>query len=255
MAEALLQVERLTKRFDGLIATDKVGLEIPEREFHAIIGPNGAGKTTLVAQLTGELEPDEGTIHFSGRDVTRVSASARVLLGIARSFQISSVFPEFTAVENVSIAIQARLGHSFRFWRNALLDPVVREPALAALEQVGLADRAEVLAGHLAYGEKRVLELSMVLAARPRLLLLDEPMAGLGNEESVRILKLLAALKGSTTILLVEHDMRTVFALADRISVLVYGRILATGRPAEIRVNQDVRNAYLGQVGAQVGAG
>ncbi len=250
MAEALLHVQNLTKRFDGLTASDGIDIDIADREFHAVIGPNGAGKTTLVSQLMGELEPDEGTIKFAGRDVTRASANARALLGIARSFQISSVFPEFSAIENVSIAIQARSGHSFRFWGDALRDPAICEPALAALEQVGLADRAQVLAGHLAYGEKRALELSMVLAARPRLLLLDEPMAGMGNQESVRILRLLAALKGSVTVLLVEHDMKTVFALADRISVLVYGRILATGRPEDIRVNQDVRTAYLGDSGS-----
>jgi branched-chain amino acid transport system ATP-binding protein len=247
MAEALLEVRGLTKSFGGLIATNRVDVQIVEGETHAIIGPNGAGKTTLIAQLAGDLPPDAGTIAFRGRDVTALAAPARSRLGLARSFQITSVFREFTALDNVALAVQAHAGHSFRFWRPARRDAGLRAPARTVLESVGLGARADVLAANLAHGEQRQLEIAMVLATRPRLLLLDEPMAGMGPDESQRMIDLLRTLKGAQTILLVEHDMDAVFALADRISVMVYGRIIASGAPEEIRANAEVREAYLGE--------
>jgi branched-chain amino acid transport system ATP-binding protein len=247
MADALLEVRGLTKSFGGLVATNHVELRILEGETHAVIGPNGAGKTTLITQLAGDLRPDAGTISFAGRDVTALAAPARSKLGLARSFQITSVFREFTALDNVALAVQAHAGHSFRFWRPARRDSALRRPAAAVLESVGLGARADVLAANLAHGEQRQLEIAMVLATRPRLLLLDEPMAGMGPEESQRMIDFLRTLKGAQTILLVEHDMDAVFALADRISVMVYGRLIASGPPEEIRGNAEVREAYLGE--------
>ena len=246
MAEAILATEGLVKRFGGLVATDRLSLEVAPGEVHAIIGPNGAGKTTLVAQIAGELRPDAGTIRFLGEDITQMPAHQRSLKGLARSFQITSIFQEFTALDNVALAVQAHDGHSFRFWTPARHDPALTGPALAMLEQVGLEARAGVQASHLAHGEKRALEIAMALAARPRLLLLDEPTAGMGTDDSGRMVKMLARLKGTVTILLIEHDMDAVFALADRITVLVYGRAIATGAPAAIRDNPEVRQAYLG---------
>jgi branched-chain amino acid transport system ATP-binding protein len=247
MAEPLLATQGLVKRFGGLVATDQVSLAIEDGELHAVIGPNGAGKTTLIAQLAGELAPDGGTIRFAGADVTALRAPARSARGLARSFQITSVFHEFTALDNVALAVQAHAGHSFRFWRPARREAVLREPARAILEQVGLGARAEVPAANLAHGEKRALEIAMALATQPRLLLLDEPMAGMGPEDSARMVRFLATLKGRLTILLIEHDMDAVFALADRITVLVYGRAIATGTPEAIRRNAEVRQAYLGE--------
>ena len=246
MPEALLSTERLVKRFGGLTATDEVSLAVESGEVHAIIGPNGAGKTTLIAELSGELRPDAGRIRFAGRDITAMPADRRSLSGLARSFQITSIFPEFTALDNVALAVQAHQGHSFRFWRRARADPALREPAAKLLEEVGLGARARVPAVHLAHGEKRALEIAMALGTGPRLLLLDEPMAGMGPEDSARMVRLLAGLKRRLTVLLVEHDMDAVFALADRISVLVYGRVIATGAPEAIRANEAVRRAYLG---------
>jgi len=243
----MLKVEGLVKRFGGLAATDHLSLEVAEGALHALIGPNGAGKTTLIGQLTGELEPDSGRILFQGRDVTRLAVHKRAHLGLARSFQITSVFPSFTALDNVALAVQAHAGHSFRFWRDAGRDPGLAAPARAVLERVGLGPRADTPADALAHGEKRQLELAMALATNPKLLLLDEPMAGMAPEESARMVELLAELKGGLTILLVEHDMDAVFALADRITVLVRGRDLATGAPAEIRADPNVREAYLGE--------
>jgi branched-chain amino acid transport system ATP-binding protein len=247
MADALLQVRGLTKTFGGLIATNRVDLDVRPAETHAVIGPNGAGKTTLIAQLGGELPPDEGTIRFDGRDVTRLSAPARSQLGLARSFQVTSVFREFSALDNVALAVQARAGHSFRFWRPARGERALREPARAMLDTVGLGARADVVAATLAHGEQRQLEIAMALATAPRLLLLDEPMAGMSLDESGRMIHFLRTLKARHTILLVEHDMEAVFALADRISVMVYGRLIATGTPEQIRANTEVRQAYLGE--------
>jgi branched-chain amino acid transport system ATP-binding protein len=249
VAEPILATERLSKRFGGVVATDGVSLAVRPGEIHAVIGPNGAGKTTLIAQLAGELRPDSGTIRFGGADVTALPAHARSRLGLARSFQITSIFRDLTVLGNVALAVQAHAGHSFRFWRDARREPALREPARAVLADVGLADRAEVVAADLAHGEQRQLEIAMALATRPRALLLDEPTAGMGAEESRQMVALLGALKGRQTLLLIEHDMDAVFALADRITVLVYGRVIATGSPDEIAASPAVREAYLGDWG------
>ncbi len=250
MPEPLLATSGLTKRFGGLIAASEVALAVEPGEIHAVIGPNGAGKTTLVAALAGELRPDAGTIRFAGHDISRFGPARRAALGIARSFQITSIFREFTALDNVALAVQAHSGHSFRFWHPARSDRRLREPARAVLAEVGLGPRADVTAASLSHGEKRALEIAMALATRPLLLLLDEPMAGMGPAESAEIVRLLAGLKGRLTIVLVEHDMDAVFALADRITVMVYGRVIATGPPDAIRADAQVRRAYLGDEGA-----
>jgi len=247
MAEALLAVRGLSKRFGGLLASDRIELDVAPGETHAIIGPNGAGKTTLIGQLAGELRPDAGSIRFAGHDVTRLDAPHRARRGLARSFQVTSIFRDFSALDNVALAVQAHAGRSFRFWRPARAELALREPARAALESVGLGARAHVLAARLAHGEQRQLEIAMALATEPRLLLLDEPVAGMGLDESQKMVRLLATLKRRITIVLVEHDMDAVFALADRISVLVYGRCIATGNPEAIRANEEVRQAYLGE--------
>ena len=247
MAEPLLQVEGLVKRFGGILASDQISLVVEDGEMHAVIGPNGAGKTTLIGQLAGDVHPDFGRIRFAGRDITRLPAYRRSALGLARSFQITSVFADFTALGNAALAAQAHAGHSFRFWRDARREPALRAAAETALARVGLADRAEVRASRLSHGERRQLEIAMALATRPRLLLLDEPMAGMGGEESARMVGLLQELKRQVSIVLIEHDMEAVFALADRISVLVYGRVVAVGAPAAIRANPEVRQAYLGE--------
>ncbi|HVQ60797.1 MAG TPA: ABC transporter ATP-binding protein [Burkholderiales bacterium] len=250
MTSALLEVRGLAKSFGALRASDGIDLVVSEGETHAIIGPNGAGKTTLIAQLAGELRPDEGTVRFAGENITVLSSPQRARRGLARSFQITSVSPDFSALENVMLAVQAHAGHSFRFWAPAREEEALRSPAQRFLEEVGLAARAEVQAANLAHGEQRALEIAMALAARPRLMLLDEPVAGMGAEETQRMIAFLSTLKGGRTIILVEHDMDAVFSLADRISVLVYGRIIATGTPREIRANPEVRRAYLGEESA-----
>jgi branched-chain amino acid transport system ATP-binding protein len=248
MAEApLLEVRELRKSFGALRASDGIDFDVHPGETHAVIGPNGAGKTTFISQLAGNLIPDSGRVLFAGEDITALPAPRRARKGLARSFQITSIYPEFTALQNVALAVQAQAGSSFRFWRDARADPSLTEPARRVLEDVGLAGRADVLAANLAHGEHRQLEVAMALATRPRLLLLDEPMAGMGTEESQRMIGLLSSLKRRQTIILVEHDMDAVFRLADRISVLVYGRVIATGAPAEVRANPDVRLAYLGE--------
>jgi branched-chain amino acid transport system ATP-binding protein len=247
VAEALLTIRGVTKSFGGLLATDRVDLDVMTGETHALIGPNGAGKTTLIGQLAGDVTPDAGRIRFAGDDISALSTPARSLRGLARSFQVTSIFREFTALDNVALAVQAHAGGSFRFWRPARRDPALRSPALDVLTSVGLGQRADVLAANLAHGEQRQLEIAMALATRPRLLLLDEPTAGMGAEESQRMIAFLRGLKGRLAILLVEHDMDAVFALADRISVMVYGRLIATGSPEAVRANPDVRQAYLGE--------
>jgi branched-chain amino acid transport system ATP-binding protein len=246
VAEALLDIDKLTKRFGGVVASDGITLAIPQGELHAIIGPNGAGKSTLIGQLTGEIAPDAGRIRFASRDITALPVHRRSTLGLARSFQITSLFLDFTALDNVALAVQAHAGHSFRFWRNARHETELREPARVVLAQVGLADRADELVANLSHGEHRQLEIAMALATRPRMLLLDEPMAGMGPDESARMVETLRGLKRKLTILLIEHDMEAVFALADRITVLVYGRVIACDRPDAIRANEEVREAYLG---------
>ena len=247
MADALLEIDALTRRFGGVVASDGISLAVPKGELHAIIGPNGAGKTTLIGQLAGEIAPDAGRIRFAGGDITGVPTYRRSQLGLARSFQITSLFLDFTALDNVALAVQAHAGHSFHFWRDARKQPALREPARRALERVGLAGRADMLVSKLSHGEHRQLEIAMALATSPRMLLLDEPMAGMGPDESARMVTLLRELKRELTILLIEHDMEAVFALADRITVLVYGRIIATGSGEEIRANAEVRQAYLGE--------
>jgi branched-chain amino acid transport system ATP-binding protein len=243
----MLEIASLTKSFGALRATDGVSLKIEEGETHAIIGPNGAGKTTLIGQLAGNLRPDAGTIRFAGEDITALPAPRRSRRGLARSFQITSIYRDFTTLQNVALAVQAQSGHSFHFWKPAHQDPALLEPARRVLEEVGLGNRMQVTAANLAHGEQRQLEVAMALATRPRLLLLDEPMAGMGTEESQRMIALLSTLKRKQTIVLVEHDMDAVFRLADRISVLVYGRVIATGLPQEIKMNEEVRKAYLGE--------
>jgi branched-chain amino acid transport system ATP-binding protein len=246
MAESLMSAQRITKAFGALKATDDLSLEVKTGEIHAMIGPNGAGKTTAIAQLSGELPSDGGTIFFTGRDITKLSMQKRARLGVARSFQITSIFLSFTAEENVAMAIQSQTGHSFRFWKPARTDPELRGPAREMLAKVGLAHRADIVSANLSHGEQRQLELAMALATHPSLLLLDEPMAGMGLEDSGQMIGLLKSLKGQVTILMVEHDMDAVFALADRITVLVYGKAIATGTPEEIRRDPTVRQAYLG---------
>jgi branched-chain amino acid transport system ATP-binding protein len=247
VADPLLRVENLVRRFGGILATDNLSLEVPRGELHAIIGPNGAGKTTLISQLTGQLMPNSGTIHFAGRDVTGQPAYKRSRLGLARSFQITSLLKDFTAIDNVALAAQAHDGHSFRFWGSARKEPRLRAAARSALDRVGLAARADVLVSELSHGEQRELELAVALATKPQLLLLDEPMAGLGVTESARMVALLKELRNEVTIVLVEHDMEAVFALADRITVLVYGRVIACDVPDAIRKHEEVKRAYLGE--------
>jgi branched-chain amino acid transport system ATP-binding protein len=243
----MLETRELYKHFGGLVATDRVSLSIREGELHAVIGPNGAGKTTLIAQLAGELRPDSGVILFDGRDVTRFPVQRRAASGLARSFQITSVFPSFSALANVALAVQAHAGHSFRFWRAASGDKALTGPARDALELVGLGPRADVPAELLSHGEQRQLEIAMALATGPRMLPLDEPMAGMGPAEGALMVDLLRKLKRRYTILLIEHDMDAVFALADWITVLVHGAVIATGTPDEIRSDPEVRRAYLGE--------
>ena len=244
---SLLETRKLRKSFGALVATDGVDFDVREGETHAVIGPNGAGKTTFIKQISGELQPDAGEVRFSGEDITALPAPRRSRKGLARSFQITSIYREFSALDNVALAVQAQEAHSFRFWRPAREDPALTGPANRILEEIGLDKRKNILAANLSHGEQRQLEIAMALATRPRLLLLDEPMAGMGTDESQRMIALLASLKGQKTIVLVEHDMDAVFSLADRISVLVYGRIIATGAPQEIRANPEVRAAYLGE--------
>ena len=246
MSELLLSVEGLVKRFGGLVATDHVSLEVKRGEVHALIGPNGAGKTTLIAQLSGSLASDAGRLGFDGADITALPQHERVRRGLARSYQITSIFNRFSVRDNVALAVQARRGSSMSFWRPLAGERALFEEADALLARVGLAARADALAGNLAHGEQRQLEVGLALATSPKLLLLDEPMAGMGPEESARMMDLVEKLRQDITVLLVEHDMDAVFRLADRISVLVNGRIIATGIPDEIRINAEVKKAYLG---------
>jgi branched-chain amino acid transport system ATP-binding protein len=243
---ALLEVRDLRKSFGGIAATDAVSLDVLRGETHAVIGPNGAGKTTFVSQVSGLLVPDAGSIRFDGRDITRMPAHRRARFGLARSFQITSVFMDMTVSDNVAFAVQARAGHSFRFWTPARSIRRLRDTAQDHLATTGLAERADDLASVLSHGERRQLEVAMALATEPQLLLLDEPTAGMSADETARMIETLRDLKKTKTILLVEHDMDAVFALADRISVLVHGRLIATGTPDEIRNDADVARAYLG---------
>ncbi|MBK8018039.1 MAG: ABC transporter ATP-binding protein [Betaproteobacteria bacterium] len=245
MTEAL-RLDALVKRFGGLVATDHVTLSVAAGGIHALIGPNGAGKTTLIHQISGALRSDEGTVTLEGHDITALSMHERVRAGLARSYQLTSLFRRFSVADNLALAVQARTGSSFRFWRQARFDRAPLEEAARIAARIDLSDRLDVAAGALAHGEQRRLEIGLALATRPRVLLLDEPLAGLGPEESARMVTLVSALRGECTLLLVEHDMDAVFRLADRISVLVSGKIVATGTPAEIRTNAEVKRAYLG---------
>ena len=247
--QALLVIDGVAKSFGALQASDGIDLSIDSGEIHAIIGPNGAGKTTLVAQIGGQLLPDRGRILFGGQDITRWPAHRRPRLGLVRSFQITSIFADFTALENVCMAVQLHAGHSFHFFANAGRDKKLLEPAHKALQAVGLSAHADTPAYALAHGQQRQLELAMAMALEPRMLVLDEPLAGMGQEEASGIIELLRGLREHVTIVLIEHDMDAVFALADRISVLVYGKIIATGTPDLIRANAEVREAYLGNAG------
>ncbi|MDG2065767.1 MAG: ABC transporter ATP-binding protein [SAR324 cluster bacterium] len=243
----MLKVNSLVKSFGGLLATDNLSFEVEAGKLHAVIGPNGAGKTTLISQITGETKPDSGTVIFDGDDISDVPVHLRSARGLARSFQITNIFPDMTTWDNVALAVQAQAGHSFHFWKDARKDPLLREPALVFLEQVGLAKRAGIVAGQLSHGEHRQLEIAMALATRPKMLLLDEPMAGMGPEESKAMVNILQGLKRKLTILLIEHDMDVVFTLADQITVLVYGRGIATDAPEAIRNHPEVQAAYLGE--------
>jgi branched-chain amino acid transport system ATP-binding protein len=250
MADAILATRGLHKRFGGLVVTDDVALEVAPGETRALIGPNGAGKTTLVAQLSGSLAPDRGTILLRGRDVTGLAIDERVRMGLARSFQITSVFPRFTVLANALLTVQAHAGSSMRFWRPRAADSALRSEAERLLQEIGLEGRADVPAAALSHAEQRQLEVGLALAGGPAVVLLDEPMAGLGPDESGRMIALIERIQRRAAILLVEHDMDVVFRLAHTITVLVAGRILATGTPQEVRASADVRAAYLGEDGA-----
>jgi branched-chain amino acid transport system ATP-binding protein len=244
---AVLEVRDVVKRFGGIVATDRVSLEVRPGEIHALIGPNGAGKTTLVHLLSGALPPDGGEVRFDGADVTRLSLHERVTRGLARSYQITSLFRGFTVLDNVALAVQARSGSSLRFWQPVRAERALFDEARAMLAEIGLAARADAPAATLAHGEQRLLEVGLALATRAKLLLLDEPLAGMGPDESERMIGLIGALRERVSVLLIEHDMDAVFRLADRVSVLVSGRIIATGTPDEIRGNTEVKRAYLGE--------
>jgi branched-chain amino acid transport system ATP-binding protein len=250
MTEPLVRIRALHKRFGALVVTDAVDLDILPGELHALIGPNGAGKTTLIHQIAGTLTPDSGEIDIAGHDMTRASAEARSRAGLARTFQITSIIPSLSVRANVALAVQAHAAHPLSFFGNADRDETLNGPARAALAEVGLEGRAEARAGTLSHGEKRALEIAMALALEPRAILFDEPMAGVGREESRRLVDLIGRLKGRYAMLLVEHDMEAVFSLADRVSVLVYGRIIASGAPDVVRTDPEVKAAYIGEEGA-----
>lgn len=247
MAEPVLAIRNLEKSFGALKATSSVSLDLRPGEIHALIGPNGAGKSTLINQIAGAIAPDAGSVHFLGQDVTAMRTSHRARMGLARTFQISSLAQEFSALRNVMLAVQSRQGSSLRFFRSAMRDRSLTDPAMRMLSRVGLADRATIPAAELSHGERRQLEIAVVLAMEPKAFLLDEPMAGMGPEGSKALTGFLNDLRREAPILLVEHDMDAVFALADRVSVLVYGRIIATGSVSEIRSDPEVRRAYLGE--------
>ena len=244
---ALLELRKLYKHFGGLTVTDHCDFEVQPGEIHALIGPNGAGKTTLIAQVAGVLAPDGGRITFEGHDITRLSVARRVRLGLARTYQITNIFPGYTVLDNLALSVQARSGSSFRFWRPVRTEKALFEEAAVIAEQIGLGKRMDILAGNLSHGEQRQLEVGLALASNAKLLLLDEPMAGIGMDEAGRMIDLIRRVNDDVTILLVEHDMDAVFQLAHRVSVLVYGKIIATDTPEAIRANPEVQRAYLGE--------
>ena len=242
----LLQVQDLVKRFGGLIATDHANLDVVQGQIHALIGPNGAGKTTLINQISGALRSDGGCIVFDGAELHGLPMHLRARRGLVRSYQITSIFKKLSVLDNLSLAVQAVDGSSMHFWRRARTDRVRYAAAAVVADRVGLSSHLNRLAGALSHGEQRQLEVGLALATQPKLLLLDEPMAGMGPDETERMVALLQSLSGETTILLVEHDMDAVFRLADTISVLVFGKVIASGHAQAIRDNADVRRAYLG---------
>ena len=242
----MLEVSQLSKRFGGVVATDDVTLHVAKGEVHALIGPNGAGKTTLIAQISGSLPSDAGRIVFDGADVTDATQHERVRFGLARSYQVTSVFKRFTVLDNLALAAQARSGSSFSFWRPVAAERALIDEARAFAAEIGLGQKEHFVAATLAHGEQRALEVGIALATRPKFVLLDEPMAGMGPEDSQRMIELIERIRARVTVFLVEHDMDAVFRLADRISVLVNGRVIASGTPAEVRANEEVKRAYLG---------
>ena len=242
----MLSLRSLSKRFGGVIAVDRVDLEVAAGEVHALIGPNGAGKTTLIHQISGSLPSDSGSMRFLDADITRISLHQRVRIGLARSYQITSIFRSFRVIDNLALAVQARSGTSFSFWKPVAAESAIFDEAASVLEEIGLNEKKGSLASTLSHGEQRALEVGLALATRPKLLLLDEPMAGMGPEESQRMIALIQRVRSRVTVLLVEHDMDAVFRLADRISVMVNGRLMATDAPEKIRANREVRMAYLG---------
>ena len=246
MPEPILELEGLSKRFGAVVASDEVTLDLVPGEIHALIGPNGAGKSTVIKQIAGEVRQDKGSIRFAGRDIGRLDVVARAQLGLARTFQVSSVAPEFSTLQNVMLAVQSVERKTFRFFKPALRDASLVEAAMSYLVRLLLDDRADVPAANLSHGERRALEIAIALALKPKAFLLDEPMAGMGPENTEKLVEILDGLRAEAPILLVEHDMDAVFALADRISVIVYGRIIASGTPNDIRANEEVRRAYLG---------
>lgn len=246
MADVLLHIHQLVKRFGGLVATNHAELQIERGSIHALIGPNGAGKTTLIHQISGALQPDEGKVIFAGQDVTAVPMHERAIRGLVRSYQITSIFGKLSVLDNLALAVQSRSGSSMRFWQAARSESQRYEQAAAVAQRIGLGNRLQMLAGELSHGQQRQLELGLALALRPQLLLLDEPMAGMGPDESENMVALLQGLRGEVTILLVEHDMDAVFRLADRISTLVFGKVIASGTAQEIKDNPEVKQAYLG---------
>jgi branched-chain amino acid transport system ATP-binding protein len=242
----MLEIKGLYKHFGGVVAVDRVDLAVKAGEVHALIGPNGAGKTTLIAQVSGSLAPDAGQILFDGHDITKAPQHLRVKAGLARSYQITSIFRRFSVLDNLALAVQARSGSSLSFWRPVAGETALFDEAASIAGEVGLASRIDSIAGDLAHGEQRALEVGLALATQPKLVLLDEPMAGMGPEESQRMIELIQRIRAKVTVLLVEHDMDAVFRLADRISVLVNGRVIASGAPQAIRADAEVRRAYLG---------
>ena len=244
--DTLLEVKNLSKRYGGILASDNIGLSVRRGDIHAVIGPNGAGKTTLIAQLQGEVLPDSGSICFDGLDLIALPAHRRTNVGIARSFQITSLFLDMTVLENAALAMQGTTAHSFKFWHSASSDPALRAPAAEVVEKVGLVGRSNTVAAHLSHGQRRQLEMAMALISRPKLLLLNEPLAGMVGDESRHMVDLIKKLKREHTVLLIEHDVDAVFSIADRITVLVSGRSIMAGTPSEVRNSQEVRRAYLG---------
>ncbi|EPJ52258.1 MAG: ABC transporter related protein [Osedax symbiont Rs2] len=247
MTDCILKISNLQKRFGSLKATDDLSLDLRVGEIHAVIGPNGAGKSTLIKQICGELAPDSGSIEFLGRQITDLDVAARARLGLGRTFQVSSLAMEYSALRNVMLAVQSVQGSSFRFFKSLSADQPLRDSAMHCLSEVGLEHRADICAAQLSHGERRQLEIAVVLALQPKAFLLDEPMAGMGAEGSQKLTGFLDQLRQRAPILMVEHDMDAVFSLADRISVLVYGKIIMTGTVDQVRSDARVREAYLGE--------